>query len=126
MPNAENLIPNNARSPSEVRANGRKGGINSGKARREKQTLQSVAKMFLSMKATGPVEEMLEAYGVKKSERSNLAALFISQCLAAYKGNTHAAEWVASHIPTEQTGTDEVEDDPLTASLMEEAESLDK
>lgn len=37
MPNAENLIPNNKRSPREVRENGRKGGIASGEARRKKK-----------------------------------------------------------------------------------------
>lgn len=40
--NEKNLIPNNERSPSEVRENGRKGGIASGKARREKKTIQKI------------------------------------------------------------------------------------
>ena len=40
--NDKNLIPNNERSPSEVRENGRKGGIASGKARREKKTIQKI------------------------------------------------------------------------------------
>ena len=34
--NTENLVPNNKRSPNEVRENGKKGGIASGKARRKK------------------------------------------------------------------------------------------
>ena len=37
MANEENLIPNSKRSPSEVRENGRKGGIKSGEVRREKK-----------------------------------------------------------------------------------------
>ena len=40
--NDKNLIPNNERSPSEVRKNGRKGGLASGKARREKKTIQKI------------------------------------------------------------------------------------
>lgn len=40
--NEKNLIPNNERSPSEVRENGRKGGIASGQARREKKTIQKI------------------------------------------------------------------------------------
>ena len=40
--NENNLIPNNERSPSEVRENGRKGGIASGQARREKKTIQKI------------------------------------------------------------------------------------
>lgn len=35
MANERNLIPNSQRSPSEVRENGQKGGIESGKTRRE-------------------------------------------------------------------------------------------
>lgn len=37
MANEQNLIPNSQRTPSEVRENARKGGIASGKARREKK-----------------------------------------------------------------------------------------
>lgn len=40
--NEKNLIPNSERSPKEVRENGRKGGIKSGKARREKKTIQKI------------------------------------------------------------------------------------
>lgn len=40
--NENNLIPNNERSPSEVRENGRKGGIASGKSRRGKKTIQKI------------------------------------------------------------------------------------
>ena len=37
MANEKNLIPNNKRSPSEVRENGKKGGKKSGEARRKKK-----------------------------------------------------------------------------------------
>ncbi len=45
--NEKNLIPNNERSPSEVRENGRKGGIASGQARREKKTVQKILSELL-------------------------------------------------------------------------------
>ena len=45
--NGKNLIPNSERSPSEVRENGRKGGIASGIARREKKTVQKILNDFL-------------------------------------------------------------------------------
>lgn len=45
--NEQNLIPNSQRSPSEVRANGQKGGIASGKARRERKTLAEVLRAEL-------------------------------------------------------------------------------
>ena len=49
--NEKNLIPNSERSPSEVRENGRKGGIASGIARREKKTVQKILNDFLSAAA---------------------------------------------------------------------------
>lgn len=45
--NDNNLIPNSQRSPEEVRENGRKGGIASGKARREKRTIQKILTEYL-------------------------------------------------------------------------------
>ena len=52
MANEQNLIPNSERSPSEVRENGRKGGIASGKARREKADLKRQLQVFLESEAT--------------------------------------------------------------------------
>ncbi len=52
MPNEENLIPNTERSPSEVRENGRKGGIKSGEVRREKADLRRVIQTWLESQAT--------------------------------------------------------------------------
>ena len=40
--NENNLIPNEERTPSERRENARKAGIASGKARREKKTIQKI------------------------------------------------------------------------------------
>lgn len=42
MANEKNLIPNSQRSPREVRENARKGGINSGKTRREQKTVRKI------------------------------------------------------------------------------------
>ena len=43
MANENNLVPNSERTPSELREMRKKGGINSGKARREKANLRKVA-----------------------------------------------------------------------------------
>ena len=40
--NDKNLIPNEERTPSERRENARKAGVASGKARREKKTIQKI------------------------------------------------------------------------------------
>ena len=47
MANEGNLIPNSMRSPSEVRENSRKGGINSGKARREKADFKRKCQIWM-------------------------------------------------------------------------------
>lgn len=47
----KNLIPMNKRSKEEVKAIQRKGGINSGKSRREKKTLKEILEMMLEIEA---------------------------------------------------------------------------
>lgn len=47
--NDENLIPIANRSPEEVRAMGKKGGIASGVARRRKRALKEAADLYLSL-----------------------------------------------------------------------------
>ena len=47
MANEQNLIPNSERSPNELREQTRKGGINSGKARKQKADLRKMAQQVL-------------------------------------------------------------------------------
>lgn len=47
MANEQNLIPYSQRSKSKARENGRKGGINSGKIRRQKADLRKMAQEIL-------------------------------------------------------------------------------
>lgn len=47
MANEQNLIPNSARSPKEVRENGAKGGKISGEVRREKATFKNAIKWLI-------------------------------------------------------------------------------
>ena len=48
--NDKNLIPNEERTPSERRENARKAGVASGKARREKKTIQKILADLLDSK----------------------------------------------------------------------------
>lgn len=50
MANEQNLIPANKRSKSEARENSRKGGIKSGKVRREKANLRKLLEVLLETK----------------------------------------------------------------------------
>lgn len=58
--NEKNLIPNNLRSPSEVRENGKKGGIASGIARRKKKNTAELINAMLSAKTNGENQELLQ------------------------------------------------------------------
>lgn len=49
--NNQNLIPNSQRSPSEVRENGRKGGIKSGIVRNEKKKIASAIEAYIDKKS---------------------------------------------------------------------------
>lgn len=44
--NEQNLIPNSQRSPSEVRKNGKKGGIKSGEVRRQRKTQRELIETY--------------------------------------------------------------------------------
>ena len=67
--NNENLIPNSQRSPSEVRENGRKGGIKSGQVRREQKTYREMAKAMLSATITDEnILNDLKAYGISETD----------------------------------------------------------
>lgn len=57
--NEKNLIPNTERSPSELREMGRKGGIASGKVRRQKRELQKLARMLLDKQVVESFNEMV-------------------------------------------------------------------
>ena len=67
--NEKNLIPNSERSPKEVRENGRKGGIKSGKVRREQKAYRDMAKAMLSATiADENILNELQAYGLSETD----------------------------------------------------------
>jgi hypothetical protein len=85
MANEQNLIPNSERSPKEVRENGRKGGIASGIARREKKTLREMMEVF------GNLESPTE--GMTNDELMILAQYRKAQDQKAM-GSTEAAKFI--------------------------------
>lgn len=60
--NSQNLIPNNERSPEELREMGRKGGIKSGESRRRRRELQRAARFWLE------VFDQMEQQGISVAE----------------------------------------------------------
>lgn len=77
MANEQNLIPNTERSPKEVRENGRKGGIKSGKVRAQKRTMREIAEMVGTLPVTDPkmLAKLREA-GFKDPITNDDAAFF--------------------------------------------------
>ena len=68
--NEKNLIPNSERSPSEVRENGKKGGIASGEARRKRKTLKEELLLMLS---DGDIQEKISLALINEAIKGNNA-----------------------------------------------------
>lgn len=82
MPNDENLKPFSQRSKSEAREMGAKGGVASGKARREKADLRKMCQMVLAMDIKGKDGTM----------KSGAEAITLAQLQKALKGDAKAYE----------------------------------
>lgn len=90
----DNLIPNNERSPSEVRKNGRKGGIASGETRRRKKTMRELAVIVNSLPLS-PKNKAQLPDGIKEDEMTFQMGFIIKVYQQALKGDTRAMKlWV--------------------------------
>lgn len=106
MANIENLkVP----TSEEARENGRKGGIASGKARREKKTMRETLEMLLEMET--------------KSGRTNREEITIGLINGAKKGNATnyrtVLETLGELLPQENTTTPIVEINVVDNSNLE-------
>lgn len=105
--NDENLIPNSQRSPKELREMTRKGGVNSGKARRRKGAFREAAQTILDGtykikdKATGEVQEMTGAEIVvlklfkQASDEKNKNSVAAAKVLLSLTGDDKSPEEIA-------------------------------
>lgn len=92
---SDNLI---VPSSDEARKNGAKGGIASGKARREKKAMKDTLETLLAMplkegQAAG-LEEIQSLASVKGKNISVQEAIMLAQIQKAMKGDTRAAEYI--------------------------------
>ena len=87
--NDENLIPIAERSADEVREIGRKGGIASGKARREQKTMREWARIF------GAVPVTIKAQDGTDVNTTTLGNVVAAQLQKATRGDTKAAKFIA-------------------------------
>lgn len=99
MANEENLKNGQQyqfRSGEQAAEAGRKGGIASGKARREKRSMREAAKMFMDMPIKGYPEltTKLKAMGIKEEDLTFQMAVISSMMAKAMQGNTKAAAFL--------------------------------
>ena len=94
----ENLKP--CRTTEEARERGRKGGINSGKRKKEKRKLKEIAEMLLDMKAPDNVlEKFQELYPDLDVEgMTNRLAIMQRLILNALAGDNKAFELLRDQI----------------------------
>ncbi len=82
-------------SSDEARKNGAKGGIASGKARREKKAMRDTLSDLLSMPLNeGHLEEIKCLASVKGKNITVQEAIMLAQIKKAMKGDTRAAEYI--------------------------------
>lgn len=95
MANEQNLIPNEARTPEERRANARKAGIASGIARAKKRTLREIAETIGKMELKNErLLAVMHQAGFKDPITNDDAAQF-GLLLRAQKGDPAANKLVA-------------------------------
>lgn len=105
--NNENLIPNYKRTPSELREQTRKGGIASGKARREKRTLrEAMTFMMTKGELSEPVKDMLRAEGLSEKDFTHTMVMTRSLIAKAEAGDVSAYNAIRDIIG--EKPTDEV------------------
>ena len=101
MAGADNLIPNEQRTPEERRRNARKAGIASGKARREKADLKKKVNDILAMDVFSPqLKEALEEKGLNATNQTAIATVLLQKAL---KGDIRAIELLAKMNGNEGT-----------------------
>lgn len=104
MANEQNL---KTPTSKEARERGKKGGIASGKARREKKALKDTLELLLSMPmkdGAGVDVEAVKSFASLKGENINVQeAMTIAMLQRAMKGDVRAAEWIRDTIGQKPT-----------------------
>lgn len=114
MANNENLIPMNERSQSEAREFGKKGGIASGEARRQKRAMRELLEEALAL----PHIDMMS--GKESTKGEAVVAALIQK---AIDGDTSAARLVIQSIDGLPTATVAMEP-PISAETYARVEAV--
>lgn len=125
MGDNQNLIPANRRSLSEARKNGRKGGIASGKSRREKATFKKAFQAILEMQVPIPdLQAALERLGINPTTRN--AAAYTAILTAISKGDIDAVVKMMRILDEDITVTDRREQNARINRMKAETDKIEK
>lgn len=129
MTNETNLNP--VQSKDEARERGRKGGIASGKVRREKkemrETLESLLTMSMKSGKIVDVDTIRNFAALKGKNISVQDAIMIAQIQKAMKGDTRAAEYVRDTVgqkPTDSVNLSGSVANPFEGLTTEQLEKM--
>ena len=98
MANEKNLIPNEKRTPKELREITKKGGKASVVARRRKKSMKQLAQMLLAFPARPAGKRLLESAGFDPDDANNGALLVHAMVTAGIEGDVQAAKFVADLV----------------------------
>ena len=102
MAGNDNLLKAEEMTSDELRERAKKGGVASGKARRERklmrETLETLLGMPLKNGKSASVEDIKSLAAVKGKNINVQEAILIAQVQKAMKGDTRAAEYVRDTI----------------------------
>lgn len=110
----KNLVPNEERTPDELRSITQKGGIASGKARRRKRSMKEAADYYLSLPETDRrrVNALLRDE-VEPEDVDNQMSVVMGMAEAAKRGDARAAgvllKMLGEEAPQEDPGADTLE-----------------
>ena len=110
----KNLVPNEERTPDELRSITQKGGIASGVARRRKRSMKEAADYYLSLPETDRrrVNALLRDE-VDPEDVDNQMSVVMGMAEAAKRGDARAAgvllKMLGEEVPQEDPGADTLE-----------------
>lgn len=113
MANEQNLVPFTSEQDREkAKQNGIKGGIASGKVRREKRLIKDSIEMVLGLEVKNEkMREQLKKLGIQDEDMTNQLALVVAMVNKGLKGDTQAFNSLRDTIgqkPIERTEVTEV------------------
>lgn len=118
----KNLIPYNQRSEDEARSNGKKGGVESGKARRRKRSLKEAADLYLSLEPTDTrVWNAMSLAGIEPEDIDNQMAVVVGMSQKAMTGDAKAAKVLLEMIGKDEDIIDDDKPYELPARVLGKA-----